>query len=67
MFIDVNGKEVTEDEVKTLFSYEDFLKETILKGHAGKLALKHLKEDTYKKIYVARPKKKEVINPAKDK
>ena len=52
MFVDINNKEIKEDEVKTLFEYEDFLKAVILNGHAGKVALKHLKEDTYKKIYV---------------
>ena len=52
MFVDINNKEIKEDEVKTLFEYEDFLKAAILNGHAGKVALSHLKENTYKKIYV---------------
>ena len=52
MFVDINNKEIKEDEVKILFDYEDFLKAAILNGHAGKVALSHLKENTYKKIYV---------------
>lgn len=52
MFVDSNNNEVSENEVKILFEYEDFLKAAILNGHAGKVALSHLTENTYKKIYV---------------
>ena len=52
MFVDINNNEVSENEVKILFEYEDLLKSIILNGHGGKVALKHLKENTYKKIYV---------------
>ena len=52
MFVDINDKEIAQEEITVLFTYEDFLKASILNGHAGKVALKHLKEDTYKKIYV---------------
>ena len=58
MFVDINDKEIPQEELTVLFTYEDFLKASILNGHAGKVALRHLK-DTYKKIYVARPEKKE--------
>ena len=61
MFVDINDKEISQEELTVLFTYEDFLKASILNGHAGKVALKHLKEDTYKKIYVARPEKKNNI------
>ena len=61
MFVDVNDKEISQEEITLLFTYEDFLKASILNGHAGKVALNHLKEDTYKKIYVARPEKKNNI------
>ena len=52
MFVDINNNEVSENEVKILFEYEDLLKSIILNGHGRKVALKHLKENTYKKIYV---------------
>lgn len=52
MFVDINNNEVSENEVKILFEYEDLLKSIILNGHGGKVALRHLKENTYKKIYV---------------
>mgnify|MGYP001624855318 CR=1 FL=1 len=52
MFVDINGKEILEEEINLLFDYEDFLKASILNGHAGKRALEHLRNDTYKKIYV---------------
>lgn len=60
MFVDINDKEIAQEELTVLFTYEDFLKASILNGHAGKVALRHLK-DTYKKIYVARPEKKNNI------
>ena len=60
MFVDINDKEIAQEELTVLFTYEDFLKARILNGHAGKVALRHLK-DTYKKIYVARPEKKNNI------
>ncbi len=52
MFVNNKGEPVSQKEVETLFMYEDFLKETKLKGITGKIALKHLRENTYKKIYV---------------
>lgn len=52
MFVNNKGETVSQKEVETLFMYEDFLKETKLKGITGKIALKHLRENTYKKIYV---------------
>lgn len=52
MFVDINNNEVSENEVKILFEYEDLLKSIILNEHGGKVALRHLKENTYKKIYV---------------
>ena len=52
MFVDINNNEVSENEVKILFEYEELLKSIILNGHGGKVALRHLKENTYKKIYV---------------
>lgn len=52
MFVDINNNQVSENEVKILFEYEDLLKSIILNGHGGKVALRHLKENTYKKIYV---------------
>lgn len=52
MFVDINGKEILEEEINLLFDYEDFLKASILNGHGGKRALEHLRNDTYKKIYV---------------
>lgn len=52
MFVNSKGDTVSQKEVETLFMYEDFLKETKLKGITGKIALKHLRENTYKKIYV---------------
>ena len=52
MFVDIDDNEVSENEIKILLEYEDLLKSIILNGHAGKVALRHLKENTYKKIYV---------------
>lgn len=49
MFVNNKGQTVSQKEVETLFMYEDFLKETKLKGITGKIALKHLRENTYKK------------------
>lgn len=49
MFVDINNNQVSENEVKILFEYEDLLKSIILNGHGGKVALRHLKENTYKK------------------
>lgn len=51
-FVDENNKGVKEEEITRAFYYEDFLKELILKSNIGRRALKVLKEDTYKKIYV---------------
>lgn len=55
MFVDINNNEVSENEVKILFEYEDLLKSIILNGHAGKVALRHLKENTYKKYMLYQP------------
>ncbi len=51
-FIDIGGKEVTEDEVTILFMYEDFLKQVLLEKNIGRLTLDHLRNKTFKKIYV---------------
>ena len=45
MFVDVNDKEISQEEITLLFTYEDFLKASILNGHAGKVALKQLKQN----------------------
>jgi len=45
-------QKVPRKEVTNLFSYEDMLKQIILKKGIGRLALKNLQEETLKKIYV---------------
>lgn len=47
----ISAQEMTEEEVTKLFEYEDFLKETVLKTHAGMLSLRSL-QNRMKKIYV---------------
>ena len=51
-FENERGKEVPESEIANLFRYETFLKETISKRDVGRLALKDLRQNTFKKIYV---------------
>ncbi len=51
-FLDIQGKEVKEDDVTILFTYEDFLKQLIFNKGIGRLTLDHLRNETLKKIYV---------------
>ena len=43
MFVDINDKEIAQEELTVLFTYEDFLKASILNGHAGKSCIKTFK------------------------
>ena len=51
-FIDAQGKEVKKDEVTTLFTYEDFLKQILFDKGVGQLTLDNLRNEIFKKIYV---------------
>ena len=51
-FENEKGEIMQEREIVNLFNYETLLKETILKNGIGQNALKLLKENTLKKVYV---------------